>query len=580
MNLAYLKKYIQRYKVQFITALIFLILEAVVDLIQPTIMSKIVDVGVKNRDINYVFKLGGLMLFITFLGAIFAVTRNIKSSKVSQNFGADLREDLYIKIQRLSLEDINEIQDATLITRLTNDVNQMQNFAHGLMRVFVKAPILGIGSVIMAFILDFKMGLILLGIIPIVGIVVFINLKVSYPIFVNIQKAIDKVNGVIREYLSGIRVVKAFNRFKYEEARFKKVNEELKDVTTEGIRKLALFSPIVSLIVNIGIVLILWIGGIRVNAGNLEVGKIIALINYMTQLLFSLVMVIRIFNMYVRAKASAERIGEIFSIENPIVVKENPISLDKVEGNLEFANVYFKYHENSRYVLEDINFSINSGEFLAIIGSTGSGKSTLINLIPRLYDPSKGVIKIDGIDIKDLEIRELRESIAIVPQNILLFTGTIKENIKWGKEDATEEEIIKAAKIAQAHDFIISFNEGYDTYLGQGGVNLSGGQKQRIAIARALVRKAKFLILDDSTSAVDMITEKKIKKGLKEHLEDTTVIMIAQRITSVMDADKILVMDKGKIVNIGKHNELLNSSKIYSDIYRSQIGEEGLNIGS
>ncbi len=580
MNLAYLKKYIQRYKIQFIIALIFLILEAIVDLIQPTIMSKIVDIGVKNRDMNYVFKLGGLMLFITFLGAIFAVTRNIKSSKVSQNFGADLREDLYIKIQRLSLEDINEIQDATLITRLTNDVNQMQNFAHGLMRVFVKAPILGIGSVIMAFILDFKMGLILLGIIPIVGIVVFINLKVSYPIFVNIQKAIDKVNGVIREYLSGIRVVKAFNRFKYEEARFKKVNEELKDVTTEGIRKLALFSPIVSLIVNIGIVLILWIGGIRVNAGNLEVGKIIALINYMTQLLFSLVMVIRIFNMYVRAKASAERIGEIFSIENPIVVKGNPISLDKVEGNLEFKDVYFKYHENSRYVLEDINFSINSGEFLAIIGSTGSGKSTLINLIPRLYDPSKGVIKIDGIDIKDLEIRELRESISIVPQNILLFTGTIKENIKWGKEDATEEEIIKAAKIAQAHDFIMSFNEGYDTYLGQGGVNLSGGQKQRIAIARALVRKAKFLILDDSTSAVDMITEKKIKKGLKEHLEDTTIIMIAQRITSVMDADKILVMDKGKIVNIGKHNELLNSSEIYLDIYRSQIGEEGLNIGS
>lgn len=580
MNLSYLKKYIQRYKIQFIIALIFLILEAMVDLIQPTIMSKIVDIGVKNRDMNYVSKLGGLMLFITFLGAIFAVTRNIKSSKVSQNFGADLREDLYIKIQRLSLEDINEIQDATLITRLTNDVNQMQNFAHGLMRVFVKAPILGIGSVIMAFILDFKMGLILLGIIPIVGIVVFINLKVSYPIFVNIQKAIDKVNGVIREYLSGIRVVKAFNRFKYEEARFKKVNEELKDVTTEGIRKLALFSPIVSLIVNIGIVLILWIGGIRVNAGNLEVGKIIALINYMTQLLFSLVMVIRIFNMYVRAKASAERIGEIFSIENPIVVKENPISLDKVEGNLEFKDVYFKYHENSRYVLEDINFSINSGEFLAIIGSTGSGKSTLINLIPRLYDPSKGVIKIDGIDIKDLEIRELRESIAIVPQNILLFTGTIKENIKWGKEDATEEEIIKAAKIAQAHDFIMSFNEGYDTYLGQGGVNLSGGQKQRIAIARALVRKAKFLILDDSTSAVDMITEKKIKKGLKEHLEYTTIIMIAQRITSVMDADKILVMDKGKIVNIGKHNELLNSSEIYLDIYRSQIGEEGLNIGS
>mgnify|MGYP001393633590 CR=1 FL=1 len=430
MNTNYLKKYTQKYRGQFLIALTFLILEAMVDLIQPTIMSKVVDIGVKNKDVNYVLKLGGLMLVVTALGAIFAVVRNIKSSKVSQSFGADLRQDLYIKIQNLSIEDINEFQDATLITRLTNDVNQIQNFAHGLMRVFVKAPILGIGSIIMGFILDFKMGLILLGLVPIIGIVILINLKVSYPIFVNMQKALDNVNGTIREYLAGIRVVKAFNRFKYEENRFKKVNENLKNVTTKGMRRLALFNPAVSLIVNLGIVLILWIGGIRVNSGNLEVGKIIALINYITQLLFSLVMVIRIFNMYVRARASEERIGEIFNIENTMPIKDKPVSFIDMNGNLEFKNVYFKYNKNSRYVLEDVSFSINPGETLAIIGSTGSGKTTLINLIPRFYDPIKGIVKIDGIDIKDMDPKELREKIAMVPQRTLLFTGSIKENIK------------------------------------------------------------------------------------------------------------------------------------------------------
>lgn len=580
MNTNYLKKYTQKYRGQFLIALTFLILEAMVDLIQPTIMSKVVDIGVKNKDVNYVLKLGGLMLVVTALGAIFAVVRNIKSSKVSQSFGADLRQDLYIKIQNLSIEDINEFQDATLITRLTNDVNQIQNFAHGLMRVFVKAPILGIGSIIMGFILDFKMGLILLGLVPIIGIVILINLKVSYPIFVNMQKALDNVNGTIREYLAGIRVVKAFNRFKYEENRFKKVNENLKNVTTKGMRRLALFNPAVSLIVNLGIVLILWIGGIRVNSGNLEVGKIIALINYITQLLFSLVMVIRIFNMYVRARASEERIGEIFNIENTMPIKDKPVSFIDMNGNLEFKNVYFKYNKNSRYVLEDVSFSINPGETLAIIGSTGSGKTTLINLIPRFYDPIKGIVKIDGIDIKDMDPKELREKIAMVPQRTLLFTGSIKENIKWGNENATDENVEQAAKIAKTHDFIMSFNEGYDTYLGQGGVNLSGGQKQRIAIARAIIKEPKLLILDDSTSALDMITEKQIKKELKEHLKNTTTIMIAQRITSVMDADKILVMDKGKIVSIGTHNELMKNSKTYIDIYHSQIGKEATDIGS
>lgn len=576
----YLNKYIIKYKKEFFIALTFLILEAMGDLIQPTIMSKIIDNGVKNKDMDYVFKLGKMMFLVTGLGAISAVIRNIVSSRVSQNFGADLREDLYIKIQSLSLENIDRFHDATLITRLTNDVNQMQNFAHGMMRVFVKAPVLGIGAIVMTFLLDIKMGLILLGIVPVVGIAIFINLRISYPIFTRIQRALDKVNGVMREYLAGIRVVKAFNRFDYEESRFEEVNDNLRDVSLKGMRILALFNPIVGLIVNMGIVLILWIGGLRVNIGNLEVGKIMAFTNYMTRLLFSFVMSTRILNMYIRAKASAERIEEVFNTENIIYTKDISLPFKDIGGKLEFHHVYFKYNDNSKYVLEDISFSVEPGEILAIIGSTGSGKSTLINLIPRFYDPTKGSIKIDGIDIRNVNLYELRENIAIVPQKTLLFTGSIKENIQWGDEKATWEEVEKVARISKAHDFILSFNEGYDSYLGQGGVNLSGGQKQRIAIARALLKKPKILILDDSTSAVDMITEKEIRKGLKDYLKDTTTILIAQRITSVMDADKILVMDGGRIVGLGNHNELIDNSQVYRDIYHSQMGREVEYIGS
>lgn len=580
MNTDYLKKYIKRYKKQFLIALIFIILETMGDLIQPTIMSKIIDKGVKRGDMNYVFKLGGLMFLMTAIGASFAVIRNIVSSKVSQNFGADLREDLYIKIQGFSFDNVDEFQDASLITRLTNDINQIQNFSHGLMRIFVKAPVLGIGSVVMAFLLNPKMALILLAAIPIVAIIISINLKISYPIFTKIQKSLDKVNGVMREYLAGIRVVKAFNRFNYEKSRFRLVNDDLRKISLKGMRIVAVFNPLVALVVNIGIVLVLWFGGLRVNAGEMEVGKIMAFVNYMTQVLFSLIMMTRILNIFIRAKASSERIGEVFAAEDTIIVKENPTPFKDVRGRLEYEQVYFKYHNTSRYVLENINFSINPGETLAIIGSTGSGKSSLINLIPRFYDATEGKVKIDGIDVKDIGLNELREKVGIVPQKVLLFTGSIEENIRWGDENATTYDVKRVAEIAHAHDFIISFNDGYNTYLGQGGVNLSGGQKQRISIARALIKKPKILILDDSTSAVDLITERKIKQGFKEYVKETTIVLIAQRITSVMDADKILVMDRGRIVGQGTHDELMKDSEVYKDIYYSQLGKEGENFGS
>ncbi|NLY65987.1 MAG: ABC transporter ATP-binding protein [Tissierellia bacterium] len=576
----YLKKYIDKYKVKYIISITIIFLETLVDIVNPALMSQIVDVGVKNRDLNYVLKFGSIMLMITAAGAVFAVIRNIISSRVSQSFAADLREDLYIKIQSLSFENTDNFQEASLITRLTNDVNQVQNFAHATMRIFVKSPIRLIGAIIMALVLDLKMGLIIVGSIPLVVIIIILNLKVSYPLFKNMQRALDKVNAVMREYLAGIRVVKAFNRFNYERKRFKGVNEGLKNETIKATRTVALFNPLVGFIVNIGIVLILWIGGIRVNIGNLQVGKIMALVNYMSLVLFSLGMMTRVLNMYIRAKTSAERIGEVFIEENTILENPKPISLRDVKGRLEFNRVYFKYKESSKYILEDISFTVEAGETLAIIGSTGSGKTSLVNLIPRFYDVNKGQIKLDGVDIKRIALKELRDKIALVPQKPLLFTGTIIDNIKWGNEYASFEEVVEVCKIAQCHDFISSFNDGYNTFLGQGGVNLSGGQKQRISIARALIKKPKILILDDCTSAVDLITERKIKEGLKENLKDTTTILIAQKITSVMDADKILVIDNGRLAGFGNHDMLLRACEVYQDIYRSQIGEGVVDNGS
>lgn len=576
----YLKKYIDKYKVKYIISITIIFLETLVDIVNPALMSQIVDVGVKNRDLNYVLKFGSIMLTITAAGAVFAVIRNIISSRVSQSFAADLREDLYIKIQSLSFENTDNFQEASLITRLTNDVNQVQNFAHATMRIFVKSPIRLIGAIIMALVLDLKMGLIIVGSIPLVVIIIILNLKVSYPLFKNMQRALDKVNAVMREYLAGIRVVKAFNRFNYERKRFKGVNEGLKNETIKATRTVALFNPLVGFIVNIGIVLILWIGGIRVNIGNLQVGKIMALVNYMSLVLFSLGMMTRVLNMYIRAKTSAERIGEVFIEENTILENPKPISLRDVKGRLQFNRVYFKYKESSRYILEDISFTVEAGETLAIIGSTGSGKTSLVNLIPRFYDVNKGQIKLDGVDIKRIALKELRDKIALVPQKPLLFTGTIIDNIKWGNEYASFEEVVEVCKIAQCHDFISSFNDGYNTFLGQGGVNLSGGQKQRISIARALIKKPKILILDDCTSAVDLITERKIKEGLKENLKDTTTILIAQKITSVMDADKILVIDNGRLAGFGNHDMLLRACEVYQDIYRSQIGEGVVDNGS
>ncbi|ERI93981.1 ABC transporter, ATP-binding protein [Clostridiales bacterium oral taxon 876 str. F0540] len=572
-------KYIQKYWKLFMLALCFLMVEAICDLLQPTIMSKIIDKGVAHGNMNYVLSYGGLMLLITGIGAIGAVIRNIVSSNVSQSFGADLRSDLYKKVQSFSFENIDKLQPASLITRLTNDVTQVQGFVHGTMRIFVKAPIVCIGSLIMAYILNPKMAIILLIVVPVVGLIIYLSMKTGYPYFVKVQKALDKVNSVMREYLSGVRVVKAFNRFNYETKRFNEANEGLAFQNIKAMRVMAMFNPGITFTVNMGIVVVLWLGGLRVSQGQIKVGQIIAFTNYMTQILFSLMMISNVFMMFIRARASAERIGEVFLEENNLIFMENNMECSAIKGRVDFEDVSFSYSNSSEPVLRNISLSFLEGETVGIIGSTGAGKSTLVNLIPRFYNSSQGRILVDGIDVKKYSLNGLREKIAIVPQKSILFTGSLTDNIRWGKEDASLEEIIEAARVSEAHSFIKNLPEEYNTQLGQGGVNLSGGQKQRVSIARALIKKPEILILDDSTSAVDVTTEAKIREALKEYSENLTTIIIAQRITSVMGADKIVVLDNGSIAGIGTHEKLMESCKVYQDIFRSQIGKELMQNG-
>lgn len=576
----FLKKYFNKYWKPFCIAVAFLTLEAMCDLMQPTIMARIVDIGVAKKQMNTVLYMGGIMLLVTGIGALAASTRNIISSRVSQKFGAELRADLFKKIQTFSFENIDNFEGASLVTRLTNDVTQVQNFANGLMRIFVKAPLLCIGSIIMAIKLNSQMALILFIIVPVIALLIFLNMQIGYPFFSKVQKSLDKVNSVMREYLSGVRVVKAFNRFDYETKRFEKANQELVDVSTTAMRVMAVFSPGITLTVNLGIIAVLWLGGYRVQNGSMHVGEIIAFINYMTQILFSLMMISFVFTMFVRARASAERIGEVFAEESKIKFEGRAKASSKVKGKVEFEHVYFSYSGNIEDpILKDITFSCESGETVGIIGSTGSGKTSLVNLIPRFYDVSKGSIKVDEVNIKNIEAKDLRSKIAVVPQKAVLFTGTVAENIRWGKENAALEEVEEAAEIAQAHEFISSFPEGYDTMLGQGGINFSGGQKQRVSIARALIKSPEILILDDCTSAVDVSTETKIREGLKKYSKDLTCIIIAQRITSVMWADKIIVLENGEIAGMGNHEELMKSCDIYQDIFHSQIGKEVMQHG-
>lgn len=581
-------KAVRRHLGMFLTAVFFLSIETMADLLQPTFMSYIVDNGVKGQDIRQILRYGMIMLGITAAGALGAVMRNIYASRTSQLIGKEMRADIYRKVQTLSFENIDRLKPASIITRITNDVTQIQNFINGCMRIMLKAPVTCIGAIVLIVIQTPGLVPMMLIIICIAGLLIGANMKLGYPKFGIQQKRLDGLNEVCREFLSSIRVVKAFGAEKQEEEKFSLAASEFADAGVAAVRVSAVFTPLINLTVNMGIVVLLWLSGMA-DAG--KIGRTMASVNYMTQVLFSLGMVTNILNSAVRAVASSERVEEILreepaqkllaDTEEKAPDKGFDKSSDKshvkegqkeAAGQITFDRVSFTYAGAGRPSLEEVSFQAAAGETIGIIGPTGSGKTTLVNLIPRFYDATAGKVLMDGKDVRGQDINALRKKIAVVPQKALLFSGTIRENLRWGDQTATEEEITEAAGIACADEFIRSFPEGYDTRLGQGGVNLSGGQKQRLSIARALLKKPAVLILDDCTSALDASTEAQVLSGLREKSADMSVFLISQRISTVMKADRIFCLEDGRIQGIGAHKELLAECDTYRAIYDSQIG--------
>ncbi|MCS7202334.1 MAG: ABC transporter ATP-binding protein/permease [Dictyoglomus sp.] len=568
--------YLKPYWIYVLLAPLFMVIEVICDLYQPTLLARIIDEGILKNNLPFILRTGVFMIIIALIGMIGGVGCTIFASYASQNFGKDLRLDLFKRVQSFSFKNIDKFHTSSLITRITNDVNQLQNLVMMCLRIVVRAPLLFIGGIIMAISINRSLSLIFLFSIPILILIFIMVMKRSFPLFSEVQKRIDWLNNVVRENLTGVRLVRAFMRIDYEKERFGHANSALMNAVIKAIKLMIYAMPIFMLIMNLSVLGVLWFGGLLVKSGNMKVGEVMAYINYMFQILFSLMMIGNILIFISRASASSERVREVLD-EKIDIVSFKSDSTPILKGTVVFEKVYFSYDGKKGSVLKDINFSVHPGEIVGILGTTGSGKSTLVNLIPRLYDVSSGRILIDGIDVREIDLKVLRSAISMVPQDTVLFSGTIKENVRWGKEDATDEEIINACKIAQAHDFIINLPNGYDTLIGQRGVNLSGGQKQRIAIARAIIKKPKILILDDATSAVDFATEQKILKGLREIMKNCTTFLIAQRIGTVMNADRIILLENGRIVGIGSHNELLRNNPIYQEIYKSQLGEEVLN---
>jgi len=567
-------KYVKPYLSAFIIGPIFMIVEVIGEVVMPLLLSKIIDYGVNGgRGISYIITMG-ITMVITALcmmaggvgGAYFAI-------KASTGFANDLRKDLFNQIQKFSFNNIDQYNTGSLITRLTNDITQVQNMIQMMLRMALRAPGMLIGALIMAFALNPRLALVILCVIPLLSYAIYIIMRAAFPRFTAMQKKLDALNTTTQENLTNIRVVKSFVREQYEESKFKKANTALKDSTINAMNVVIFTMPVMTIAMNITTLAVVWFGGNQIVAGGMTSGVLTAFINYIVQILISLMVISFIILNSSRTLASIKRINEIFCTDIDLA-DEKALHKDIAVqyGKIEFRGVYFKYYKNNeKWVLENINLVINPGETVGIIGSTGSGKSSLVQLIPRLYDVDRGEVLVDDVNVKDYALKNLRNGVGIVLQKNLLFSGTIKENLKWGDQDANDDEIYRYAEYAQAHGFISSFEEGYDTELGQSGVNVSGGQKQRLCIARTLLKRPKILILDDSTSAVDTATEAKIKESLKNELKGTTKIIIAQRISSVIDADRIIVLDDGKIVGMGTHAELMQSCEAYSDIYYSQM---------
>lgn len=562
--------FIYPYRKAAIIAALLMLVELAVELWLPLLMADIIDNGIIERDLSVIKSVGLFMLGLTIFSFITSIINTYLASYVSQQFAYDLREALFEKIQSFSFIDFNRFPTSSLITRLTNDVNQVQLVIFMGLRIMVRAPLLVVGGIVMALIVDWQIALLLTVAIPIVIAFLFYVMKKGIALFALVQEKLDRVNGVMRENLVGIRLIKALRRSRYEQDRFKVVNDDLFDRNVASLRLIELATPVLLIIMNIAIVAVIWFGGVKIIGGSTRVGDVAAIITYGTRITVALSMFSFILMILSRARASVHRMDEVFATETDTQGSSKPLSLPL--RTLEFSNIHFSYPDTK--VLKDITFSLKRGQFIGILGSTGTGKTSLIQLIPRLYEPDSGEIKWNGVHLNEIQVEELRRAIGVVPQEVMLFSDTIGENIRWGKEDATMEEIVEAAKTAQIHEFIMTLPKKYETELGQKGVNLSGGQKQRLSIARALIRNPEILILDDSTSALDLKTEAKLQDSLRNSKFQGLILLIAQKISSVKDADQIIVLDDGEVVGKGTHMRLLSENETYQDIYSSQYGEE------
>lgn len=571
-------KYIKPYWVYFVLGPLCMIVEVIGEVFIPKLYSQIINNGVNNQNVGYIVGMAALMVGVSVLMLLGGVGGAYFGAKASVNFGADLRQDLYNKVQKYSFANIDKFQTGSLVTRLTNDVTQMQNMVNMLLRMCLRAPGMMIGAIIMAVIMNARLALILAVIMPFMIIVLFFLIKYAFPKFGIMQTKLDALNTNVQESITNIRVVKSFVREDHQRKTFAKANKDLKDTGISAMNVMIIMMPLMMLFMNLASLAVVWFGGQEVmdtviNAtGGMDVGDLSAFLTYITQILSSLMMLSMLFVFSSRALASSKRVREVLD-EVPDIDDANAADADRkvTNGDIEFRNVVFRYYKTSEDpVLDHINFKVRGGQTVGIIGSTGCGKTTLVSMIPRLYDADEGEIIVDGVNVRDYSLKNLRDGVGMVLQKNVLFSGTIAQNLEWGDENATHDEIVSAAEKAQANGFVSAMKDGYDTVLDQGGTNVSGGQKQRLCIARALLRKPKILILDDSTSAVDTKTDTLIRAGFRKYIPETTKIIIAQRVASVEDADLIIVMDNGRIADMGTHDELLSRSEIYREVYTQQ----------
>lgn len=573
------KKYLGGFKKELIVGPAAKLTEAIFELIVPLIMADIIDVGINGgAGKPYIYRMGGIMILMGALGLCCALVCQYLASRASQGVGTVIRNDLFRHIGSLSHAELDRFGTPSLITRVTNDVNQVQSAVAMLIRLVVRAPFLVIGAAVMAMTIDLKLSLVFLAVMPLVAAVLYFIMFRSVPLYRVIQKKLDKISLITRESLSGARVIRAFSGEAAEEKRFREANDDFADTSMRVGRLSALLNPLTYAIMNLAIAAIVWFGGFRVDSGALTQGQVIAFVNYMTQISLALVVVANLVVLFTKAAASSARINEVFETE-PSIKDGAGAAVSEKAPVIEFKDVSFSYSEGGDNALENITFSVRKGETVGIIGGTGSGKSTLVSLIPRFYDAEKGSVLINGADVKSYGLKELRQKIGFVPQKAMLFSGTIAENLRWGNENASDEQLQKAAETAQAKEFIDKMPDGFNTHVNQGGRNLSGGQKQRLTIARALTGNPEILILDDSASALDFATDAALRKAIAKDTQNMTVLIVSQRATSIRHADKIIVLDDGEAVGIGTHSELLESCPVYREIVMSQESKGGASNG-